>query len=698
MTSSHGPRSTPKPATPTPTPTPEAPSGMRAATSGAVGVDAQSERVAPSQAPQKPGDKPASHAPLAWAGPGGGDGASAGGAGDDPARKGRAAAAYAKEGTLETYRTKNPDPAKKDSKAPEDQPGFVPIGDVTSGARRGFQGVTPATEDEALAHYYKLDDGNIPLPEVKALGPGEASRIDPKGKGSARNILHGAMNQSWHFAKEQLAGADATPANKLVMKKLWEYRQWHHDWLLGEVQKTMNTKPVPVGPDGKPGKRPLEEWKAAGSASLTSDIDVNLKGTATEAAVAAFNAAFKADGWDFEAGVVYDVNVYALDFMHSPGVKDGDDLVPQKEGKREKLAVGGINPAHGDGKDAAEQIKEDTADQEIWSLLKIAMYTDPTEWAKYKASVTPADDVGRAHKHGVFMEVELRLKEYQATLIGKMEELTGKKAGAKDPSKGGVAQVQAQAHAMAPAPKKYQEAHGVAENLQMAASNRVYEEKLAAVATMRAELADDIRLYNDNVLHGRFKMAALHEKFIHLQVKELREKLSEASLYSNEAYITDGAINHTVVGLQMERPIKQTKAESMHAVNENLGDTLKELTRHAHEGFGHAVYKAGKYMWRFADAARNMSVEDPAINALYNVGFAIGNTIKGGSGGGGKDPDTQSAELVEQELGYDSVAGVKEFMMDAIARVQKRHDEQHSANPQARGKTVVKNQPPAPTH
>ena len=92
---------------------------------------------------------------------------------------------------------------------------------------------------------------------------------------------------------------------ELLMAKLREFRQWRHDLILRRTQA-----------DPAIGRAGLTEWKAAGSTTLTSDFDVNLKGNKTELAVAVFNRLFKADGWEHEAGVVYDVNVYAVDFMH----------------------------------------------------------------------------------------------------------------------------------------------------------------------------------------------------------------------------------------------------------------------------------------------------------------------------------------------------------------------------------------------
>ena len=98
---------------------------------------------------------------------------------------------------------------------------------------------------------------------------------------------------------------------------------------------------------------------------------------------------------------------------------------------------------------------------------------------------------------------------------------------------------------------------------------------------------------------------------------ELRELLAECALYSNEAYITHGAVNHAVVGLQIGKDIVMSKRASMDAVNENFADTLKEISRHGSNGVGEAAYKSGKYIWRFADAAiRTLAVPSKTRGSL----------------------------------------------------------------------------------
>ena len=244
----------------------------------------------------------------------------------------------------------------------------------------------------------RLNSGDLDEHQLNQLTPDQVAQVDSAGA-APRNILQRAMHESWHHAKEVLlAPGGNAPARQALMRKLWEFRQWHHELIL------QRTKDDPsLGKDG------LKEWKSAGSKTLTSDIDVNLKGTKTEQAVAVFNRKFKADGggWAHEAGVVYDVNVYALDFMHkdtfSGLAEEGGEISPHKfgqtdaasgaplpdpatrgaakEGAREGSAGGGVG-AHSDIL-GPRMVQADAGLQRVWSLVKMRLYMTGAEWAEY---------------------------------------------------------------------------------------------------------------------------------------------------------------------------------------------------------------------------------------------------------------------------------------------------------------------------
>ncbi|MCX8495109.1 MAG: hypothetical protein ORN51_02885, partial [Akkermansiaceae bacterium] len=155
------------------------------------------------------------------------------------------------------------------------------------------------------------------LTRLDSASADEIKNLNPKGI-ELRDIIQKGLYQSWEYMTHNLnAGAD-DGNRKNLLRKIWEYRQWHHDYLLNQTQAVLGLNTVVGNYDS--GYQRLTEWAAAGSTTLTSDIDVNLKGTDTEAAAKKFNELFKADGWLYECGVVYDVNVYAIDFMYKEGV------------------------------------------------------------------------------------------------------------------------------------------------------------------------------------------------------------------------------------------------------------------------------------------------------------------------------------------------------------------------------------------
>lgn len=508
---------------------------------------------------------------------------------------------------------------------------------------------TDESEDVILSKVKTAEDiDRLSMKEIRSINP--QSRVP-------YNILHDVFHQSWHQAKHELAASDS-PNRKAVMRKLWEYRQWHHNEVLKATQAIVNSdKSDPKG---------LDKWAAAGSTTLTSDIDVNLKGTHTEYAVKIYNKLFKqgipgGHSWDVESGVAYDVNVYALDFMHaaftfSDKSKTADGgRITGKEGARADQAQGGFT----------EEIigKRDTGDQQIWSLVKMRLYMTPDQWDQYVADTEPSDDT--------LTQVELRYREYFDTLENRMIKDAGlpiaeTKAMLSEAVKAeatGTKQIDKAAELLA---NMKDEGAGIdketlAEQAKMGASNRVYEEKLEEIKETRLELEERIAKYNALFNAGSTGGAAAHgmteieilKGAVEMGLRRLRRLLSDAALFSNEAYLTDAAVNHAVVGIQSGMPLKQTKQESMIAVNENVADCLKEIARHGGgkgpEFLGEAAYKASKYYFRLADAARNMGLGKVAgVQTLYDAGYEISIELKGS---GGANVEEDSAEAIRKHFG-----------------------------------------------
>ena len=526
--------------------------------------------------------------------------------------------------------------------------------------------VTGTTIDARQANG-RLWSPDVNEDDLRSTTPPQAAQVNPMGR-APRNILKHALHESWHHAKDLLLSetpAENKAARRLLMAKLWEFRQWHHEQILLKTQK-----------DPRIGEKGLSKWASAGSTTLTSDIDVNLKGEKTELAVAVFNELFRKDGWEHEAGVVYDVNVYAVDFMHKDtfsGLAESlsgtvsehkferaDDKatrVSAKEGAREGSVGGGI----GKGNEVLEQrmLVADANLQRVWSLVKMRLYMTGEQWQTYVADAkVPATTTAA---------VDLRYTDYMAQLKDRM--LAGEEGVVQaDAARNtGFAVIESIAKAKG-------EAGGVdSEQVKMEASNRLYEEKLLQMADLRRHLQEQIALRKAWLTANRHDDAEALDAAIDGNLAMLRDLISECAMFSNEAYVTDGAVNHTVVGLQGKIGISQTHSETMDAFNENVADSLKEIARHG-GSIGEAAYKAGKYLWRMADAARNLGSPVPGIEALYHAGYTVANEIKGGDGGQA-DLERRAGKVLTDALGAhaESPAALMAYVRLLAAQVASTH-------------------------
>ena len=462
-------------------------------------------------------------------------------------------------------------------------------------------------------------------------------------------ILHDVLHQSWHMAKEQLANPPEGDKDKrqALMKKLWEYRQWHHAEVLQATQKEVTVRTE--NPKG------LEKWPSAGSTTLTSDIDVNLKGERTEVAVEVFNELFKkgfpaGHSWDYEAGVVYDVNVYAVDFMHSFGGAETGEFVERfrqdeasyadkeapitdqvavkrtvQEGKRKDQDRGGISDR--------ELGKLDQENQSEAALVKVRLYMTGAQWESYKSSMKLPPD-----QKNLWQNVEQRYSVYLNTMTDKIKQNASvdlHSANQAEMTGMQVLKLRAEQAAGQSGDKHVDAAKQ--EQLIIGSSNRIYEDKLKEVALTRVELKTLIATYDEMAKpEANTTQQALQaqEEKININLTFLRNIIAECGLYANEASITDAAVHHGVVGLQGGGKINMSQADALNAVNEHMGDALKEIEKHGHENdpnhLGEAIFKAAKYMWRMTDAAKNMGHGGLSeVQKLYKVAREIAETIKG---------------------------------------------------------------------
>lgn len=359
--------------------------------------------------------------------------------------------------------------------------------------------------------------------------------------------------------------------------------------------------------------------------------------------------------------------------MHGMGVEKGNIRIPSKEGARPGVEEGGIKNA---------DIKEsDISDQRIWTFVKMRLYMTGDDWDNYLNSIQI--------DKGLKQKAHDRFKDYFMSLT---KQIASSNAAKKDywqhinKAKTGIEQLGEIAEYIVGKIGDSVEK----EQAMIGGSNRIYEEKLKSVS----ELRQKIKVQTDRINSKSVKGEELEQLESQLQnnLAVLRGMLSEASLYANEAYVTDAAVNHAVVGLQIGKKITQTKNECIDAMNENLADACKELRRHSPDGIdsqnslGEAAYKAGKYIMRMADAAQNIGITVPlSMELLYLLGKEISEKIK-------NDNNIENKKLASKEAvgkflsgdNIDTPTRLIDMLMNSCAGVMENFNELTDKNAPAK--------------
>jgi hypothetical protein len=438
-------------------------------------------------------------------------------------------------------------------------------------------------------------------PQVEKYTKGVAKEAgDIPGRDELKLILLG-FGENWFTAKDALvknswpdgiaASAEQAPLMKELMWRLIGLRTL-------EFNKTLRAvRDIDLAADPAAAGKSADErltWDYAGSDTVTSDVDVNLKGPFTHKVVGQFNKRFKEDnGWALESGTVFDVNVYALDFMHGFDFQKPDG---GKIGDTEQVTDAQIVPkAEGELKDE-KLVEQDNTDQEIWALVHVRRYMTEKEWEEYKKSQQDsAPDMASklALAEARYETFHESIEQLADTMV---DDATAAEAGLTD-----VAQA-AKGHEAVVGEHRTEDA------IKMAAANRLYEEKLVQIGALRDHL---------NTLMARKKAGEKGlDQEIEVTTLSLRSRLSESLMYANEAYTTDGGVNHVVVGMQIggkkkakhgieNLEVKLSDDQMLHSFHEQVGDVLKDLG-HYKDDIGTASYKSGKYINRMVIAATEL--------------------------------------------------------------------------------------------
>ena len=436
--------------------------------------------------------------------------------------------------------------------------------------------------------------------------------------GPLMKLLKTAFEADWFKAKACLVfGKWPTSAPRAfsdkaaleLMTAFTELRGEVHKVVMPEAQKAMRALMMKRAAELKgneklagtlskeKGKAPAEQVQYKGSVgadTVTSDVDVSTGGANSELAVRAYNEAFRTFlGMPLDPGTVFDLNVYAMDFVF--GKTDSND--------KKSFTVNAEN---------AEATEEFTAgrdeEQEIWSLVHVARYMTDEDWAKYvKDSLAGIVQPERAaYQQRLLTKARGRAKGFQDRLASMMEHL-------EKEVDTGLAKL---------GPSSWDEqtnAHYTEGALRMRAANRLYEDKLLQVKEIRAQIAE-VREQEP----GSAQLRKL--------VADLTGALSMAQLYANEVYGTGGATVHAVFGMQTK---KKLEAERRHKVEvimppeqwyqtftDNLGDVMKDYEHFAHghgnetPDYWYAAFKMGKYVDRMLDAIPHLWEGDaPLVSA-----------------------------------------------------------------------------------
>ena len=374
--------------------------------------------------------------------------------------------------------------------------------------------------------------------------------------------------------------------------------------------------------------------ESVGSESVTSDIDLSAKGENTEIGLAMINREFpKHFGVTVEPGALLDINVYSSDWMFG-----GPQVAGTKAGEYR------IKPTEEGGQLSDEGQKRKDDQNEIWSMVKIRRNMNSLDWEDYKQILlngldTDSQGTEMRKKFAVADSEYKAFRNDVAVNVAAMEKALDHEAGR-------------QQSVFAEKGKD----HFAHDANEMKVSNRRYEHIVLNVKEMRLRI---------KMLQAVDGLPAVE---IEPLLLEMHNEIARGLTYANEVYATQGAVLHTVYGnqgavkklseLQNEKDtVKKAASEALaggaitsvkydltkemylQSLNENVGDTLHSLKHNAGDP-KYAVYRAGKYISRLCDAARELIGKEAAesISGYGDLETIGEDSVKEKAGAAGKDP------------------------------------------------------------
>ena len=435
-------------------------------------------------------------------------------------------------------------------------------------------------------------------------------------RGDYQGIL-AKYDYNWFTAKDHLAYDKYVPTDDpryaeryedrlKIMRLLLKYRKSQVDALLKSTMEAIlaqsydrvtppfqiKTMGGDVGYQLFVYNKPVITAFAPGSTSETSDYDItfNVANNAMQEvdAVALFNNKFR-EKFGYEAGVLFDTNVYTSGFMPE---KDGDEV------KYKDKFTGMDMGRYQEFKTHKHRM------QMALSFLPILQYFSDKnpkakylpEWVKFQTQTSndledylkkeelPSDQA-LTDLHAIFMINEMLHSETQ-TERGETEQRL-----------------------------KEENPKLSSDHIAMMAGNELYQKQLERVKVLikqRGELANkiDTTTNSDELveLHD-----ALAENIIQFELEQ-----GKALVYANEAYFSGGPAVHVVLGMQGGGAVKLGRQQQMQSLLMNIGYKLAHFAhQEEHGGQGRALVGTSKYGQRIRDIIKRGQDEK---NPVYKEG------------------------------------------------------------------------------
>jgi len=499
------------------------------------------------------------------------------------------------------------------------------------------------------------------LVELKRLAKAELQRgkdavglgMDPGAK--AREPLEPAdelpchdifVKYGWFAMKEALKTEkfkDGTPFTKDTMWKCWRYRQ---KLVAAEIDKLRRKYPTLIA-------------KASGSEDLESDIDITFATPSSGDDVKAakdFNAAIQKE-FKKPPGRVFDVNIYARDY----------GAIPESFNKDFSLSPQTDKPV--DQPDDAKMQKLSQVDQDVATLLKQRRFMDGGEYQSHVDAILQslADPIIRSRTEKQFEEAEdIYFLTLQDKVEGIRKKIAAKVAAAEKTGEvpKELKDIQAKLAVLDKLRDKgdvagYQsKMQDVMNDLEhdfpaevMEATDEMYLDRMGGLRDSQAQIAtlQNSKAKPDehhpgvecDVAHKGEDHDAWRKKKLNAVEVQVKKDMFTNIVFANEAYTSEGAIQHVVAGMQGTTEEKEAALRNLNSAtlvqscNEQLADFFKDMqhftkdveeidagtdtakAKKSRQASGEAYVHASKYLFRLLDGARvlaeKFATAEPAL-------------------------------------------------------------------------------------